>query len=148
MPVPHHSAFTGRMPFLLPNLQRQSTEGTPWQCNPAIDYIVLNACNVHHGFRVSGFLLQFRDISLEQSDTQNMTQARRQICLCMTAVLTMCFTCLFHVVMIVFVACWCPWHKLFSFYLLPITSSNFSKKKIKTTCKLVARCEGTIYTSS
>jgi len=28
MPVPHHSVFTGRMPFLLPNQQRQSVEGT------------------------------------------------------------------------------------------------------------------------
>jgi len=29
MPVPHHSSFfTGRMPFLPPNHQRQSTEGT------------------------------------------------------------------------------------------------------------------------
>ena len=27
-PVPHHSVFTGRMPFLLPNQQHQSTEGT------------------------------------------------------------------------------------------------------------------------
>jgi len=27
MPVPHHSVFTGRMPFLPPNQQRQSTEG-------------------------------------------------------------------------------------------------------------------------
>jgi len=28
MPVPHHSSFfTGRMPFLPPNQQRQSTEG-------------------------------------------------------------------------------------------------------------------------
>jgi len=26
-PVPHHSVFTGRMPFLLPSQQRQSTEG-------------------------------------------------------------------------------------------------------------------------
>jgi len=25
MPVPHHSVFTGRMPFLPPNQQRQST---------------------------------------------------------------------------------------------------------------------------
>jgi len=25
-PVPHHSVFTGRMPFLSPNQQRQSTE--------------------------------------------------------------------------------------------------------------------------
>jgi len=27
MPAPHH-CFTGRMPFLPPNQQRQSTEGT------------------------------------------------------------------------------------------------------------------------
>jgi len=26
-PVPHHSVFTGRMPFLPPNQQRQSAEG-------------------------------------------------------------------------------------------------------------------------
>ena len=28
LPAPHHSVFTGRMPFLSPNQQRQSTEGT------------------------------------------------------------------------------------------------------------------------
>jgi len=28
MPAPHHSVFTGRMPFLPPNQQRQSTEDT------------------------------------------------------------------------------------------------------------------------
>ena len=27
MPVPHQSAFTGQMPFVPPNQQRQSTEG-------------------------------------------------------------------------------------------------------------------------
>jgi len=27
-PAPHHSVFKGRMPFLTPNQQRQSTEGT------------------------------------------------------------------------------------------------------------------------
>jgi len=27
-PAPNHSFFTGRMPFLPPNQQRQSTEGT------------------------------------------------------------------------------------------------------------------------
>jgi len=27
MPAPDHSVFTGRMPFLPPNQQRQSTEG-------------------------------------------------------------------------------------------------------------------------
>jgi len=28
MPAPHHSVFTGRMPFLLPNQQHQSIKGT------------------------------------------------------------------------------------------------------------------------
>ena len=32
-PVPYHSVFTGRMPFLPPNQQRQSTEGT---CQSAV----------------------------------------------------------------------------------------------------------------
>ena len=27
MPTPHQSSFTGRMPFLTPNQQRQNTEG-------------------------------------------------------------------------------------------------------------------------
>ena len=30
-PAPHHSVFTGRMSFLPPNQQRQSTEGIPRQ---------------------------------------------------------------------------------------------------------------------
>ena len=30
MPAPHHSVFTGQMPFLPPNQQRQSTEGTKY----------------------------------------------------------------------------------------------------------------------
>ena len=29
-PLPHHSVFTGRMPFLPLNQQRQSTEGNSW----------------------------------------------------------------------------------------------------------------------
>jgi len=35
----HHSVFTGRMPFLLPNQQRQSTEGKHYvsQSNPNIE---------------------------------------------------------------------------------------------------------------
>ena len=32
-PEPHHSIFTGRMPFLPPNQQRQSTEGTDVKVN-------------------------------------------------------------------------------------------------------------------
>ena len=31
MPAPHHSVFTGQMPFLMPN--QQSTEGHRYQCN-------------------------------------------------------------------------------------------------------------------
>jgi len=30
--APHHSVFTGRMPFLPPNQQRQSTEGIITSC--------------------------------------------------------------------------------------------------------------------
>jgi len=30
-PTPHHSFLTGRMPFLPPNQQRQSTEGTTYK---------------------------------------------------------------------------------------------------------------------
>ena len=34
MPAPYHSSFfTGRMPFLPPNQQRQSTEGTKYWCH-------------------------------------------------------------------------------------------------------------------
>jgi len=41
-PVPHHSVFTGRMPFLPPNQQRQSTEG--------------KECIMHYAFPVSGWM--------------------------------------------------------------------------------------------
>jgi len=33
MPAPHHSVFTGRMPFLPPKQQRQSTEGQRTETN-------------------------------------------------------------------------------------------------------------------
>ena len=35
MSAPHHSVFTGRMPFLPPNQQRQSTEGITDDTKPA-----------------------------------------------------------------------------------------------------------------
>jgi len=35
-PAPHHSVFTGRMPFLPPSQQRQSTEG-----NIPISYFIV-----------------------------------------------------------------------------------------------------------
>ena len=54
MPAPHHSVFTGRMPFLLPNQQHQSTEGA---ARPMLDQIkhswlksTVSTCNRHlHG---------------------------------------------------------------------------------------------------
>ena len=44
MQAPHHSVFTGRIPFLPPNQQRQNTEGTK-----KIDYNYTDnqACNTH-----------------------------------------------------------------------------------------------------
>ena len=44
-PAPHHSVFTGRMPFLPPNQQCQSTEGTikysDWQIGDSADVLCL-----------------------------------------------------------------------------------------------------------
>ena len=42
MPAPHHSVFTGRMPFLLPNQQRQSTGSKGWQ--DSHEAIILLVC--------------------------------------------------------------------------------------------------------
>ena len=44
-PTPHHSVFTGRMPFLPPNQQRQSTEGISTEgimANESVPKIVIN----------------------------------------------------------------------------------------------------------
>ena len=68
-PVPHHSVFTGRMPFLPPNQQRRSTEGTTfsqnkkctsvictnktaavvivWSCLVCIDDVTRSVCSRH-----------------------------------------------------------------------------------------------------
>jgi len=46
MPAPHHSVFTGRMPFLPPNKQRQSTEG--WNQRTAHRYEALKAKIRHY----------------------------------------------------------------------------------------------------
>ena len=40
MPAPHHSVFTGRMFFLPPNQQRQSTEGKG-QLTMEFNYLVI-----------------------------------------------------------------------------------------------------------
>ena len=45
MPSPHHSVFTGRMPFLPPNQQHQSTEGT---VNHTVIYIVNRVLIIIH----------------------------------------------------------------------------------------------------
>jgi len=56
MPVPHHSAFTGQMPFLPPNQQRQSTDDTTEEdllqtknldtfANDEEKMMVINACH-------------------------------------------------------------------------------------------------------
>ena len=39
MPAPHRSVFTGRMPFVLPNQQRQSTEGITNNASAIKQYI-------------------------------------------------------------------------------------------------------------
>ena len=41
-PAPHYSVFTSRMPFLLPNQQRQSTEGI------ALIKSIINCCRCSH----------------------------------------------------------------------------------------------------
>ena len=43
MPAPHHSVFTGRMPFLPPNQQCQSTEGS----NTDTSYGLMPVCVCH-----------------------------------------------------------------------------------------------------
>ena len=45
MPAPHHSVFTGRMPFLPPNQQRQSTEGN---CNYCTLQFIVNSALVYY----------------------------------------------------------------------------------------------------
>jgi len=43
MPVPHHSVFTGRMPFLPPNQQHQSTEGIKTDDTSRENYLILSS---------------------------------------------------------------------------------------------------------
>ena len=40
MTTPHQSVFTGRMPFLPPNQQRQSTEGKSVGRRPRVDWLI------------------------------------------------------------------------------------------------------------
>ena len=65
-PVPHHSDFTGRMPFLPPNQQCQSTEGTAYasiniviMSIPVVTfYLVLQYCWFGHFWPAKNFLFQ------------------------------------------------------------------------------------------
>ena len=45
-PTPHHSFFTGRMPFLPPNQQRQSTEGTKIRANTESKIITVETVGI------------------------------------------------------------------------------------------------------
>ena len=48
MPAPHHSVFTGLMPFLTPNQQRQSTESTHnYYKQPTISLLLLPLLGLH-----------------------------------------------------------------------------------------------------
>ena len=47
MPAPHHSVFTGRLPFLPPHQQRQSTEGRDAKCKHAIATWSIHSEGVH-----------------------------------------------------------------------------------------------------
>ena len=52
-PAPHYSVFTGRMPFLPPNQQRQSTEGTRPTPRPTNNITSLQ-CSAYYFFRERG----------------------------------------------------------------------------------------------
>jgi len=47
-PVPHHSVFTGRMPFLPLNQQHQSTEGTFSSVEMKIKMLNFQLMTLHH----------------------------------------------------------------------------------------------------
>ena len=74
LPASQHSVFTGRMPFLPPNQQRESTEGTVVHCTKVklllvLSYILLMQLlteNVEHGRHRSLFsnVLRCRAVSM------------------------------------------------------------------------------------
>ena len=78
-PMPHHSVFTGRMPFLPPNQQRQSTEGnkqvsavTNWLARR--NHAVLTITVINYSGRVSA---DRRRSSLSRSERP--PRARKQL---------------------------------------------------------------------
>ena len=81
MSAPHHSVFTGRMPFLPPNKQRQSTEGLTTYTNRVISAMQLTlwpnwfftttwpksapfSLNFHDQCPISGLIWTWRIFSL------------------------------------------------------------------------------------
>ena len=58
-PAPHHSVFTGRMPFLPPSQQHQSTEGNLMYCISKQIYVSVFQC-VSLSFLVCGLLILSR----------------------------------------------------------------------------------------
>jgi len=48
MPEPHRSVFTGRMPFLPPNQQRQSTEGIKKKSNKGINNTLADTTELNY----------------------------------------------------------------------------------------------------
>ena len=83
MPAPHHSVFTGRMPFLPPNQQRQSAEGVRYcsvlhnnKSNPTYSHIRHH----HHTFPSS----YAADATLSKQDVPSFRamSAQRRFKLC------------------------------------------------------------------
>jgi len=70
MPAPHHSVFTGRMPFLPPNQQHQSTEGKPQKIIRSVTHLENQLLLVYVGM-----------LSLTPSTCSPTNFLRRQDCL-------------------------------------------------------------------
>jgi len=66
-PAPHHSFFTGRMPFLPPNQQCQSTEGIALKTIPPhIKYVTTVPCNLLSIITLVWHCQPFSDINVPQ----------------------------------------------------------------------------------
>jgi len=88
-PAPHHSVFTGRMPFLSPNQQRQSTEGHTNSTNPTVISFAQTTChstrNKHKANDVSGSRMSVTSTAadvlishIEQTD--NTAESQQSLC--------------------------------------------------------------------
>ena len=80
MPTPHHSFFTGRMPFLPPNQQRQSTEGSTISAISRIQINLLHQTHSYYHCRKTYLrnktieILTFQRIHITQLSTLNNHQ--------------------------------------------------------------------------